>query len=99
MYDPFTKLIIFYFMKRREAARHIGSRCACEDSSYCSGSFSQFSYWVFKTVRARGGLIGVAVDPLAAHECGNQRYMAIPWLDACLTARLPAKPGQPAQPG
>ena len=39
-------------MKRREAARHIGSRCACEDSSYCSGSFSQFFEWISKTVRA-----------------------------------------------
>jgi pimeloyl-ACP methyl ester carboxylesterase len=51
-----------------------------------------------KTVRARGGLLGVAVDPLSAHECGNQRYLAIPWLDACLTARLPKKPGQPLIP-
>jgi len=52
----------------------------------------------FKAVRARGGLIGVAVDPLTAHECGNQRYLAIPWLDACLTARLPATPGGPLRP-
>jgi len=43
----------------------------------------------FRTVRSRGGLVGVAVDPLTAHECGNQRYLAIPWLDACLTSRLP----------
>ena len=43
----------------------------------------------FHGVRGKGGLIGVAVDPLTAHECGNQRYLAIPWLDACLTARLP----------
>jgi pimeloyl-ACP methyl ester carboxylesterase len=49
----------------------------------------------FSEVRGRGGLIGVAVDPLTAHECGNQRYLAIPWLDACLTARLPAGPGAP----
>jgi hypothetical protein len=49
----------------------------------------------FRDVRSRGGLIGVAVDPLTAHECGNQRYMAIPWLDACLTARLPTAPGEP----
>jgi pimeloyl-ACP methyl ester carboxylesterase len=51
-----------------------------------------------KTIRRRGGLLGLAVDPLAAHECGNQRYMAIPWLDACLTMRLPAKTGQPLKP-
>ena len=31
----------------------------------------------------------MAVDPLTSHECGNQRYLAIPWLDACLSARLP----------
>ena len=44
----------------------------------------------FTAIRSRGGLIGVAVDPKTAHECGNQRYLAIPWLDACLSARLPA---------
>ena len=49
----------------------------------------------FKAVRSRGGLIGVAVDPLTAHECGNQRYMAIAWLDACLAARLPETGGGP----
>lgn len=49
----------------------------------------------FTAVRSQGGLIGVAVDPLTAHECGNQRYLAIPWLDACLTARLPKTVGSP----
>jgi hypothetical protein len=48
----------------------------------------------FGEVRGRGGLIGVAVDPLSSHECGNQRYLAIPWLDACLSARLPKEGGQ-----
>jgi acetyl esterase/lipase len=47
----------------------------------------------FKAVRAKGGLIGVAIDPLSSHECGNQRYLAIPWLDACLSARLPKVSG------
>ena len=51
----------------------------------------------FSAVRAKGGLIGVAIDPLTAHECGNQRYLAIPWFDACLTARLPDEPGQPTK--
>lgn len=46
-------------------------------------------------VREKGGLVGVAVDPLTGHECGNQRYLAIPWLDACLSARLPEKAGEP----
>jgi hypothetical protein len=49
----------------------------------------------FHDVRGKGGLVGVAVDPLTAHECGNQRYFAIPWLDACLTARLPEAPTGP----
>jgi hypothetical protein len=52
----------------------------------------------FHEVRAKGGLIAVAVDPLTSHECGNQRYLAIPWLDACLTARLPGTPGTPLRP-
>ena len=52
----------------------------------------------FAEVRSRGGLVGVAVDPLTSHECGNQRYLAIPWLDACLTARLPATVGAPLKP-
>jgi hypothetical protein len=52
----------------------------------------------FKAVRGKGGLIGVAIDPLSSHECGNQRYLAISWLDACLTARLPKKGGDPLTP-
>lgn len=47
-----------------------------------------------KAVRGKSGLLGVAIDPLTAHECGNQRYMAIRWLDACLTARLPKEDDQ-----
>jgi hypothetical protein len=49
----------------------------------------------FGELRSKGGLIGVAIDPLTSHECGNQRYFAIPWLDACLSARLPGVSGQP----
>jgi hypothetical protein len=49
----------------------------------------------FNEVRGKGGLIGVAVDPLSSHDCGNQRYLAIPWLDACLSARLPKTAGDP----
>ena len=49
----------------------------------------------FLAMRAKGSLAAVSVDPLSAHECGNQRYLAIPWLDACLTARLPAINGAP----
>ena len=49
----------------------------------------------FNRLRGKGGLVGVAIDPLTAHECGNQRYLAIPWLDACLCARLPKASGAP----
>ncbi|MBL8827541.1 MAG: hypothetical protein JNM18_11235 [Planctomycetaceae bacterium] len=52
----------------------------------------------FNEVRGKGGLVSVAVDPLTAHECGNQRYLAIPWLDACLSARLPQVAGEPLRP-
>jgi len=52
----------------------------------------------FNEMRTKGALIAVAVDPLTAHECGNQRYLAVPWLDACLTARLPVKNGDPLKP-
>lgn len=49
----------------------------------------------FGEVRSQGGLIGVAVDPLSSHDCGNQRYLAIPWLEACLSVRLPKSSGEP----
>lgn len=52
----------------------------------------------FQALRSRGGLIGVAVDPLTSHECGNQRYLAIPWLDVCLAARLPNEIGGSLKP-
>ncbi len=52
----------------------------------------------FHHMRAKGGLVSVAIDPLTAHECGNQRYLAIPWLDACLAARLPDETGGPLKP-
>lgn len=43
----------------------------------------------FTAMRAKGAPIGVAVDPLTAHECGNSRYMAILWLDQCLARVWP----------
>lgn len=52
----------------------------------------------FAAVRGGGGLIGVSIDPRGSHECGDQRYLAIPWLDACLAARLPATPDEPIAP-
>jgi len=44
-----------------------------------------------KEHRAQNGPIGFAPDPLTGHWCGNSRYLAIPYLDACLALRLPDK--------
>jgi hypothetical protein len=45
----------------------------------------------FREYRAEGALIGFAPDPRTGHECGDSRYLAIPFLDACLAMRLPDK--------
>lgn len=52
----------------------------------------------FSAARPRGALIGIAIDPFTAHECGNARYLAIPWLDACLSVRLPKQSGDAMNP-
>ncbi|MEZ6068598.1 MAG: hypothetical protein R3B90_23445 [Planctomycetaceae bacterium] len=52
----------------------------------------------FNMLRSQGGLVAVAIDPLTAHECGNQRYLAIPWLHECLAARLPEQTDEPLRP-
>ncbi|MFC1761517.1 hypothetical protein ACFL6U_05495 [Planctomycetota bacterium] len=49
--------------------------------------------FLIHSIRSRGGLIGHSVDPFTEHPCGNQRYLAIPWFDACLEARLPKRSG------
>ncbi len=48
----------------------------------------------FQALRSRGALLGIAIDPLSSHDCGNQRYLAIPWLNDCLGARLPSRLGE-----
>jgi hypothetical protein len=45
----------------------------------------------FQEYRAQGAPIGIAPDPRTAHECGDSRYLAIPFIDACLAMRLPSK--------
>jgi pimeloyl-ACP methyl ester carboxylesterase len=45
----------------------------------------------FQEYRAQGAPIGFAPDPRTAHECGDSRYLAIPFIDACLAMRLPDK--------
>jgi hypothetical protein len=44
---------------------------------------------MFKAYRSRGAPIGFAPDPRTSHECGDSRYLAIPFFDACLAMRLP----------
>jgi hypothetical protein len=46
---------------------------------------------IFQEYRARGGLIGFAPDPRTGHECGDSRYLAIPFFDAVMSMRLPPK--------
>ncbi len=43
----------------------------------------------FEEYRPHGAPVGLAPDPLTAHECGDSRYVAIPFFDACLAMRLP----------
>lgn len=42
----------------------------------------------FEEYRAQGAPIGLAPDPRTAHWCGDSRYLAIPFFDACLHMRL-----------
>lgn len=46
---------------------------------------------IFEEYRAKGGLISFAPDPRTGHECGDSRYLAIPFFDAVMAMRLPAK--------
>jgi hypothetical protein len=48
----------------------------------------------FQEYRAKGASIGFAPDPRTGHECGDSRYLAIPFFDACLAMRLPEKGGK-----
>lgn len=48
---------------------------------------------MFHAYRAKGAPIGFAPDPLTSHQCGDSRYLAIPFFSACLEQRLPAKDG------
>ena len=43
---------------------------------------------IFEEYRAKGAPIGLAPDPRTAHWCGDSRYLAIPFFEACLQMRL-----------
>lgn len=53
---------------------------------------------MFREYRALGAPIGFAPDPNTSHECGDSRYLAIPYFDACLAMRLPEEPGASLKP-
>jgi hypothetical protein len=44
---------------------------------------------MFHAYRTKGAPVGFAPDPKTSHECGDSRYLAIPFFDACLAMRLP----------
>lgn len=50
---------------------------------------------MFQDYRGRGAPIAFAPDPKTDHQCGDSRYLAIPFFDACLAMRLPDDPGDP----
>ncbi len=45
---------------------------------------------MFAAYRKQGSPACFAPDPRTGHECGDSRYLAIPFFDACLALRLPA---------
>jgi hypothetical protein len=45
----------------------------------------------FNEYSAKGAPVCLAFDPLTEHWTGNSRYLAIPFIDACLALRLPDK--------
>ncbi len=49
----------------------------------CMATFQEYRSW--------GAPVGYAEDPLSGHETADSRYLAIPFLDACLAMRLPGK--------
>jgi hypothetical protein len=53
-----------------------------------NGSWGSFAT-TFEDYRARGAPFAWAPDPRTAHFCGDSRYLAIAFFDACLQMRLP----------
>jgi len=62
------------------------------------GALYRGSQDLFRNWRAAGALIGFAADPRTLHECGNSRYLAIPFFDSCLKQRLPRRAGGGLRP-
>lgn len=53
---------------------------------------------MLKDWREHGAPGGMASDPLSGHECGDSRYLAIAFFDACLAQRLPEPGSQTLKP-
>lgn len=70
-----------------------------KDDKRFSGAWTG-SLAMFQAYRAKGAPIGFAPDPRTSHECGDSRYLAIPFFDACLAQRLPdrSSPQQKLKP-
>jgi len=45
---------------------------------------------MFQFYRSKNAPMGMMLDPKSGHECGDSRYVAIPFFDTCLSLRLPA---------
>jgi len=58
------------------------------------GGLTKILRATYRIYRDKGAPAGFAPDPRTGHECGDSRYFAIPFLDACLAMRLPDKGSQ-----
>jgi poly(3-hydroxybutyrate) depolymerase len=79
------------------AVYNIPTLTSAGDAEKTKGPWER-SLATFHAYRAQGALVGFAPDPRTAHFCGDSRYLAIPFFDACLAARLPDQSGQPLKP-
>ena len=50
---------------------------------------------MFREYREHNAPIGIAPDPRTGHECGDSRYLAIPFFDVCLGMRLSTDSSNP----
>lgn len=66
----------------------IGGDKEAEDKSHGPARIGDRA--MLKDWRGHGAPGGLSLDPLSGHECGDSRYLAIAFFDACLRQRLPA---------
>jgi hypothetical protein len=61
-----------------------------KDDKRFSGAWTG-SLAMLRAYRAKGAPAGFAADPNSSHDCGDSRYLAIPFFDYWLGMRLPEK--------